>query len=737
MAEQGDSNEPDLAFGWAEMQDQYGIYYINLNTKQTSRIKPVRASVFQQNLPPPPDSGGKGGDLGDLPAPPDMNQNQNQNQQQNVPQSPQAQAYGNMNPQQVMQQQMYNQQLYQQQWQRYYQQQAYQQQMYQQQQMAQQYGMNPQQMAQQQQMGQQYNAQQMASMQQQFPPPQQEQNGNEDEEESETESSSPGTGTEDEDEESDDNLAENPNANANGNGNVMPQPPPQQVMNFQNQNQYQPPPQHQVQNSGQNQFEMNQVQQNLANMNMNQNQNGNNNKPEQNDNGNGNAALRSVPPIKQFNNAPPQNNGTGSPQQQQQNEKILNQAQFRFQPIVPPQINMPPSQPSNDNPLLQQNSSTNSFGINNGNLNGAANYSPMPSPAFNPNSSKLSGLAALAGQADFTGDLPPENNNNNTGAVEGTDFNDKSGKNSPKLQMAAAAAPAYSQNPSDIAAPAPEPVINKQQSTIFGVMLQTPDKNKHLSREDNWDMLLEGIEQNCPIQNQYSVFKAMRKVAQNLLIDDEKYRTLYADNDMVQKKILGRVGGYEFLRGIGFKQGSDENELVAKNVDGPIVNACINSLSRKITRLKQTKAQWDPKYAQRKSGKQNNNNNPLLNNGGHHGGKSQAQLQAEEDEMLNAALRASQEEHVKDMLRRQELALKQAQQSKKPNQNPNQYIPMQNQNQNQYQNYNRMQPQNQYNPLLPPSNNNHGVNFSNQKSVNMYNKHEEDDHKAEELFGDK
>ena len=48
MAQQPDVDEADLAYGWAEMQDQYGIYYINLSSKQTSRIKPVRASVFQR-----------------------------------------------------------------------------------------------------------------------------------------------------------------------------------------------------------------------------------------------------------------------------------------------------------------------------------------------------------------------------------------------------------------------------------------------------------------------------------------------------------------------------------------------------------------------------------------------------------------------------------------------------------------------------------------------------------------
>ena len=211
--------------------------------------------------------------------------------------------------------------------------------------------------------------------------------------------------------------------------------------------------------------------------------------------------------------------------------------------------------------------------------------------------------------------------------------------------------------------------------------------------QDNWDMLLEGIEQNCPIQDQYSVFKAMRKVAQNLLIDDEKYRTLYADNDMVQKKILGRVGGYEFLRGVGFQQGGEENELVVTSIDGIVIHAAINALSRKITILKQTKSQWDPKYKQKKAAKKNQQQN-------------HQHLIDEEQRMLEEAMRLSEEQHVKDMLARQQKELDAAQQHK-----------------------------HEMARLSSKSNlgGNYGAEFTSQKSVNMYKPHEEDDHKAEEL----
>merc|ERR1712113_571737 len=106
----------------------------------------------------------------------------------------------------------------------------------------------------------------------------------------------------------------------------------------------------------------------------------------------------------------------------------------------------------------------------------------------------------------------------------------------------------------------------------FGQKKQENIQKQAQLPEENWSQLMEAIRHNVKKSHeQYSVFKAMRKVAQNLLMADEKYRTLYADNDMVQRKILGHPGGYEFLRGIGFKQGMDDNELVCQNVNGEYV----------------------------------------------------------------------------------------------------------------------------------------------------------------------
>jgi len=110
-----------------------------------------------------------------------------------------------------------------------------------------------------------------------------------------------------------------------------------------------------------------------------------------------------------------------------------------------------------------------------------------------------------------------------------------------------------------------------------------------VKEQENWNMLIAGIEQNCPVQDRYSVFKALRKLAQNLLLEDEKYRVLYTDNQIVEQKILSRVGGYEFLRAIGFKQGAEKNALICKKVNKDIVNTAIHTLSAKIAHLQRTR----------------------------------------------------------------------------------------------------------------------------------------------------
>eukprot|EP01083_Nonionella_stella_P177239 622373_1 len=260
--------------------------------------------------------------------------------------------------------------------------------------------------------------------------------------------------------------------------------------------------------------------------------------------------------------------------------------QYRFQPIVPPKMNNVMSSESNKQ--------------------------EMPSPAFNPNKLPSPELN------------PPEMQGNLSG-MEGTEL---------PLPV------------SEDELPISPMMVNHQKSVIFNAMLQQPDKKKHLDREENWEMLFDGIQSNCPIADQYDIFKAMRKVAKNLLLDDEKYMVLYADNDMVQKKILGRVGGYEFLRGVGFKKGSEENELVVAKLDKDIVNNAIRVLQKRIDALKKRRHEWDPKYHKKKKDKVP-----------HIPVQPQADVIDEEQRMLEEAIRLSKQEHVQEVLNRQQKAL--------------------------------------------------------------------------------
>eukprot|EP01084_Bolivina_argentea_P250248 419215_1 len=260
--------------------------------------------------------------------------------------------------------------------------------------------------------------------------------------------------------------------------------------------------------------------------------------------------------------------------------------QYRFQPIVPPKMNNVMSSESNKQ--------------------------EMPSPAFNPNKLPSPELN------------PPEMQGNLSG-MEGTEL---------PLPV------------SEDELPISPMMVNHQKSVIFNAMLQQPDKKKHLDREENWEMLFDGIQSNCPIADQYDIFKAMRKVAKNLLLDDEKYMVLYADNDMVQKKILGRVGGYEFLRGVGFKKGSEENELVVAKLDKDIVNNAIRVLQKRIDALKKRRHEWDPKYNKKKKDKVP-----------HIPVQPQADVIDEEQRMLEEAIRLSKQEHVQEVLNRQQKAL--------------------------------------------------------------------------------
>ena len=74
--------------------------------------------------------------------------------------------------------------------------------------------------------------------------------------------------------------------------------------------------------------------------------------------------------------------------------------------------------------------------------------------------------------------------------------------------------------------------------------------------QKNWRLLLDAIADNCPERDRDRVFKFMRKIAQNLMTNDQKYKFLFINhnNEMLQKSIFNQKGGMEFLGGIGYEK---------------------------------------------------------------------------------------------------------------------------------------------------------------------------------------
>eukprot|EP01084_Bolivina_argentea_P055525 101772_1 len=128
-----------------------------------------------------------------------------------------------------------------------------------------------------------------------------------------------------------------------------------------------------------------------------------------------------------------------------------------------------------------------------------------------------------------------------------------------------------------------------------------------------------------------------------------------------KKKILGRVGGYEFLRGLGFKQGMEPNELIVEIVDTETILIAIKVLNKKISHLQQTRNEWDPKWGKKKP--KNNVKRMKKNNAPKQGHAVQVSQQEMEQQQIEEAIRLSQQQHVQDMLARQERALQFAKQS--------------------------------------------------------------------------
>ena len=106
--------------------------------------------------------------------------------------------------------------------------------------------------------------------------------------------------------------------------------------------------------------------------------------------------------------------------------------------------------------------------------------------------------------------------------------------------------------------------------------------------QENWDMLIDAIYLNLGPQDYMQVFKALRSIAENLFDEDDKYRILYADNKKVQQRILSRIGGYEFLRGLGFRE-ITKRKLICEEPDFDVVATAITSINAKLALLEKNK----------------------------------------------------------------------------------------------------------------------------------------------------
>jgi len=132
-------------------------------------------------------------------------------------------------------------------------------------------------------------------------------------------------------------------------------------------------------------------------------------------------------------------------------------------------------------------------------------------------------------------------------------------------------------------------------SVVFAEIMKAPHhlSSNQLIHQENWDMLIDAIYLNLSESDFAQVFRALRSIAENLFDEDDKYRILYADNKKVQQRILSRIGGYEFLRGLGFREVT-KRKLVCEEPDFDIVATAITAINAKLSQIDREKAQQLP-----------------------------------------------------------------------------------------------------------------------------------------------
>jgi len=134
-------------------------------------------------------------------------------------------------------------------------------------------------------------------------------------------------------------------------------------------------------------------------------------------------------------------------------------------------------------------------------------------------------------------------------------------------------------------------------SMVFAELMKggASESQQQLRHHENWDLLVDAIYLNLNDDDYVQVFKALRSIAENLFEEDEqKYRVLYADNKKVQQRILTRVGGYEFLRGLGFRELS-KRKLICDAPDLNVLLTAITAVNAKLQALEEKEKQQNKK----------------------------------------------------------------------------------------------------------------------------------------------
>eukprot|EP01084_Bolivina_argentea_P264553 448142_1 len=104
---------------------------------------------------------------------------------------------------------------------------------------------------------------------------------------------------------------------------------------------------------------------------------------------------------------------------------------------------------------------------------------------------------------------------------------------------------------------------------------------------DTWDSIIQIISIRVSSYQQFQVFLELKKIAENLLIEnDATYRLLYLQNEVLQDKILKHDATINILYSLGFEVDTVTNDkLICKQINIKSVEECISCLEHKLNEL--------------------------------------------------------------------------------------------------------------------------------------------------------